>query len=223
MSRSQKQFSSESALAVHVVRWLEAQRWDVYQEVEISRNGHRADIVAVHGSVLWVVETKLSLSLDLIDQVNWWHGFAHFASVAIPRSEHRSHFGSWICAHLGIGVLSVSKNGAIEQTSGRMDRKAFADYLRKVLTPEHKTFAAAGNADSLRWTPYQRTCRALAQLVAAKPGICLKDAIADTEHHYVSDNTARACIRHWLDCGKVRGVRLEREGRYLRLYPEATP
>lgn len=47
----------------------------------------------------------------------------------------------------------------------------------------------------------------------------VKLAIDGLSHHYISDKTAIASLRKWIDTGKVRGVRSEYEGRMVRLYP----
>jgi len=74
----------ESDLGPPVVEWLREQGYDVYQEVEMHQGGPRADIVGVRGQVLFVVELKKSLSLDVIAQAAYWRRYAHFAAVAVP-------------------------------------------------------------------------------------------------------------------------------------------
>jgi hypothetical protein len=39
------------------------------------------------------------------------------------------------------------------------------------------------------------------------------------KHHYSTDATAIGALKKWIEVGKVPGVRLERDGRALRLYP----
>jgi len=90
------------------------------------------------------------------------------------------------------------------------------------LTEAQKTFARAGNAEGRRWTPFQQTCHDLARYVAHNPGCLLKDAIDNVPTHYVSVSTARSCLRIWIGEGKVRGVRMERYGRKLRLFTTDT-
>ena len=51
--------TSEQDLAAIVVGWLTERGWDVYQEVAIM--GKVADIVAVRGPCVWIVECKVRL------------------------------------------------------------------------------------------------------------------------------------------------------------------
>jgi Holliday junction resolvase len=52
----------EEALAEKVIAWLEADNWDVYQEVRPWPTYARAiDIVAVKPGMIWAIECKTSL------------------------------------------------------------------------------------------------------------------------------------------------------------------
>jgi hypothetical protein len=44
--------------------------------------------------------------------------------------------------------------------------------------------------------------------------------IVGIKHHYGSDNTAISSLAKWIEDGKVPGIRMEREGRALKLYPQ---
>jgi hypothetical protein len=211
----------ETEIAARVISWLESQHWDVYQEV--AYNGRVADIVATSGYLTWIIECKRSLSLALLDQALMWERFgaAHYISVAVPYGPKRGgQAAEWFLRQNGIGLITVRKNGAHQNIPPRIHRKAFSS-LRKSLNDRQKTYAPAGNADGLYWTPFQETCRTLRRFVDEHPGTCLKDAINGIRHHYSSDSAARACISQYLQSGKniVKGVEARREGRYLKLYP----
>ena len=64
----------ELELAKSVVEWLQDQHWEVYQEVQ--RYSTTADIVAVQGPLVWVVECKTSLSIGVMLQASRW--MAHY-------------------------------------------------------------------------------------------------------------------------------------------------
>jgi hypothetical protein len=93
--------------------------------------------------------------------------------------------------------------------------RPYAHYV-SIATP---TYAPAGNAESLRWTPWRQTCDNLKQAVQKRPGIPFKELVEGLDHHYATVANARASLRHWIAEGKIEGVRLERDGRYLRAYP----
>lgn len=224
-------FESEEAMAAVVVAYLEDLQWTVYQEVTCEPGG-RADIVATQGPLLWVVECKRSLSLDLIAQADEWRGVAHRVSIACaapqrPKGRRRSRghrrggrFVRALLSERGIGWLSVDDQEVSEAIKPRLTRRV-APALRRALRPEHRTFAAAGNARSEFWSPFRDTCRRLRAIVQERPGITLKEAVAAIEHHYRTPSSAVGSLRHWIGEGKVPGVRLVQEGRRITLREEA--
>lgn len=212
-------FKREEDLAAVVVRHLRDLRWEVYPEVQPRRFKCCADIVAVQGPVVWVLETKLSFGLSVIEQAHDWRPYAHFVSVAVPWSR-RTRMAEIICRRLGIGVLRIRKDGMIDERAlPDFNRKALADRLRVDLTERHKTYAPAGNAAGRRYTPFRRTCESVAAAVRERPGLLLKELLDSVPTHYLNRASARTCLPRWVREGLVDGVRMERDGRFLRLYP----
>ena len=212
---------TEQDLAGRVVAYLQNLRWEVYQEVQVITQSTIADIVAVQGPQVWVVECKTTFGFRVCGQAFDWKDTANRVSVAVPyrrwsRFEHR------VLEFAGIGALAVPEPGmgdVREVLAPEVVRKPpLRGRLMGRLTAAQKTFAAAGNAEGRRWTPFQQTCRDLLLFVEKNPGCLLKDAIDNVPTHYSSVSTARSCLRIWIDEGKVRGVRMERDGRKLRLF-----
>lgn len=212
-----RRFTRETELARAVVAHLRAQRWEIYPEVQPAGFRCCADIVAVQGPAVWVVETKLSFGLSVIEQAHDWRKVAHFVSVAVPWSE-RTRMAEIVCRRLGIGVLRVGST-IDERCLPAFNRKALADRLRGALTERHKTYAAPGNAEGRRYTPFRRTCEAVAAAVGERPGLLLGELLDRVKTHYLNRASARTCLPRWIREGIVPGVRLERDGRALRLYP----
>lgn len=219
---------SEEEIATVVVEWLQAQGWEVFQEVQPRRLGIVADLVARRASVLWIIEVKAQFGLRVMQQAYRWIQYGHFVSVAVPhfgRYGMRS-FSAEILRRFGIGALRVDPDGYREKVRVEVvpefRRRVLADQITKHLREEHKTFAKAGNSASHRFTPFQSTCLAVKKRAEAQPGITMKEMMDGLEHHYAGDVTARTCIRKWAEAGKIPGVRLEREGRQVRFFPENT-
>jgi hypothetical protein len=236
---------AEVDVAAPVVAWLCAGGWDVYQEVRNGKGGERScDIVATRGPLVWVVEAKVRLNVEVLEQAQWWRQYAHYASVAVP--YHYLHLGpafNHIVRAWGLGVIGVRPPEALYGGSAidklvdnthyppRLHRQGCAVHLRRWLCEEQKTFLAAGSPCGGGWTPFKETCRNLAQVVRAHPGCTLREAIggrvptltdigfAGIKHHYRTEATAISSLRTWIQEGKVPGVRLVPEGRALRLYP----
>ncbi|MFH0972067.1 MAG: hypothetical protein V1835_05890 [Candidatus Micrarchaeota archaeon] len=214
----------ETDLAEKVIEYLHHNRWKVYQEVQLWRGSKRADIVAAQGPLLWVIETKLTLSLSLIYQALQWRKDAHFVSIAIPApGRHSNGAGNYFCRKEGIGILAVDvfrTDPVYERLRPVLFRKAHIEHIKSHLCDQQKTFAKAGNAEGKYWTPYQETCQNINAAVRLQPGIILKDLIDTVKHHYASKASATSSISHWAQGGKIKGIRCERDGRFLRFYPE---
>lgn len=223
-------FKKESDLAARVVQYLEEEGWEVYQEVEPRRWGSTADIVAVLGHVVWVIECKLSLSMDLLGQAMEWRGYAHKVSVAVPAPKKNRHnskrdlFIHNVCKTWGVGWLEVQpsdwNHGVRERMRPGFNRRLVDNRVRDSLTEKHKTYAKAGTNTRKRWTPFQHTCDQIYSLVRQRPGITLKEIVDAVDHHYASDSGARSSISIWVRKGVIKGVRAERDGRKLRFYAD---
>lgn len=209
----------ETVLGRQVVSWISCQEWTVYQEVQVFRGGQIADIVAERAGLLWVVEVKASLSLGVMDQAWGWKPYAQFVSVAVPAATRRPSILSAVLNHLAIGWLSIQDFDVVERVSPPLNRWARTARLKNVLTPEHKTFAEAGNSYGRRLTPWSMTCDRVRRKVRECHGLTLKELVSDLQHHYHSDATARSALYQWLRLGKVRGVEMRKEGNVLRLFP----
>jgi hypothetical protein len=231
-----RQTLRETDVGAAVVRYFENRGWDVYQEVPF--NGPVADVVALRATVVAVVECKTSLGFDVIAQAKRWRNDAHQVYVAVPAEQKSSdgrRLALWVCSHFGLGVMDVSEQRVFNEESRGFDaaivakeaqrahlirRPAFADKLRSVLRAEHKTQVPAGAREGRRYTPFYETCVAVRQFVAGKPGATVADVVAGIRTHYTGDKSARGCIAHWADVGKIQGVRVERDAKgRMRLYP----
>jgi hypothetical protein len=220
---------SEQQLAAGVVSWLESRGWDVYQEVEGA--GGRADIVALLGRLCWVIECKLLLGWDVCEQALYHRPGAHMISVATP-ARRRSMFAHKILETLGIGHIEVE---SAWMGYGDKDRNLFnvAERIRPQLHrhlvesrdmrtkvhPEHKTHAAAGSNIGGQVTAFKLTAYAVRDYVKEHPGATFKEVLDQVETHYASKGSARAHLSYWIERGKVKGLRLERTGRKMKLFP----
>lgn len=203
----------ETELAAHVVAWLESDSWDVYQEVD------GADIVAVRGPVLWVVECKTSMGFAVLGQAMARRAEAHCVWVATPyRKSDRAVVRSF-CSYAGVGWIEVFRDGRTNVRERPEFNRRATSRLRGLLRPEHKTYAKAGSPTGRAWTPYKETCRSLLLVVSSRPGIPLRDAVKSVKHHYGSDSSAVRTLVKRIESGAVPGVRAERSGKSFLLFP----
>ena len=220
----------ETDVAAAVVAYLRDLDWDVHQEVG-GAYGARADIVAVRGPLLYVVEVKTTLGLAVIGQAYEWLHQANYVSVAVPtgrRSSPERVIADHILRDYGIGSLKVhlsmydgDRSYAEQDIAPRLMRRIPAERtsrLRGMLCEGTRTFAAAGNAEGKFWSAFKATCDEVRRAVEKSPGLTTKELIGAIQHHYSSDATARSALLKWLWLKKIPGVSGEGERR-VRWYP----
>lgn len=240
MDRDEGGGVKETELAAAVVAYLRDLGWDVHQEVGFAY-GPRADIVAVRGPVLLVVEAKTTFGLSVIAQADHWLGHANLVSVAVPRSWRNGGtqgVAANICREWGIGVLEVL-GGAGHNDQGQFADGAYvaADWrveelvvprlqrrttgsgitLRAKLCAETRTYAEAGNNEGKFWSPFKATVAEIHRVLKERPGLTTRELVGAIKHHYASASTARSCLPRWLSYKKIPGVRGEGE-RPMRWY-----
>jgi len=202
--------------------------WDTYQEVQVNSYGSIADIVATRGAVTWVIETKLSFGLAVMEQAERWRRYSNRISIGIPWIK-TSALGQSFLRTLGIGMLRVSKHATYptegweyevsEEIPAHTLHKHLIRSIRCSLKEEQRIFAEAGNCLGRRFSPFQATCLGVKNEVTRQPGITIKELLGRINHHYASPSSARQSIAKWAVAGKIAGVKADCQGKYIRLYP----
>jgi len=211
-------FTSEQELAGIVVEWLQHHHWEVYQEVPVGSG--IADIVAKQGRILWLIETKLSMSLNLINQLDDRIGYANFTSAAIPSRVRKAPHK--LLKALGAGCLTVYQRGF----GGRpyLTETVHPRFFRKTrgieLYEEQKTFCSAGSPSGGHWTPFKETSRNVQGYVFSHPGCTMKEMLGNIKYHYGTPAAAHTCIVRWIEGNVIKGIRIDRGERSLRLFPK---
>jgi hypothetical protein len=212
---------SETDLAKRVIQWLVDQHWDVYQEIKFRGQGGLADIVAVRDGMLWIIESKTSLTLSVFEQAVRWR--AHFRSVAVPvtRSGQGRRIAREIAKnYLRVGVIEVGKEVHSIPPPMMREYHKQAKYKIAQLRPEHKTCCEAGSNRGGRYTPYRMMMDHVKRFVAGNPGCTLKEIVTEVKsyHHYASDKSAISCIRTALARWETDWCRVEVSGKEFRYY-----
>jgi len=211
----------EKDLASKLIEWLTEQKWTIYQEVELKPG--IADIIAVMGNKVWIIEVKTSLCLRVLAQAERWKSYATWRSIAIPSRRHNYEdltLTKKICTYLGIGILNIPKSFGDPSIliDAQLNRSAKAKDVLKQLKPEHQTYAKAGSPTGRRWTGFKATSRDVTSYIAANPGCTLKDIIDNVATHYHSKSTAKSCIVEYIRKGIIPGIRTEKKGTSLHFY-----
>jgi hypothetical protein len=209
---------AEVDVATEAVAWLTADSWDPHFEVTLPGSKDRADIVATRDGKLVVVETKLTLSFDLLEQGFRWKPYANAVWVAVPAAQPTP--GRRLAyrvaeKYLMIGVLEVG-DGSPKIRAPAPELSRMDDALLLALRPEHKTFARAGSPAGGQATPYKTTCEALRSFVSDNPGCTAEEATASIRHHYRSNDKAAEYLLKDAKNGEIEGVKV---GWRQRLWP----
>lgn len=215
----------EQDLGPALIEYLTGFGWEVYQEVYWL--GRTADIVAVRGPVIFVVEMKASASLAVLEQAWSWLPHCHMVSVAVPsvkRSRTEWLFNA-VAKTYGFGVFNVDP--ADHRRDGSAVKEATRPSIRrKLMRPievceEQKTFSPAGTPTGKRWSPWRSTMIDCGRFVRDHPGCTLKELIAGVDHHYSTDRSAAGSIVRWAEAGKVEKCDVRRENGRVRFYPSS--
>ena len=190
---------SEAEMAAVLIEYLRADGWTIYQEVQVRSYGSVADIVATRNGEVLVVETKKTFGLGVLGQAFHWKNHAHYVAIGVPTPQRQTKsqfFGEQVAWKFGIGVFHVGSSLSYtrEKIAPRKNERADVKQILETLTEDHKTYAAAGNADGKRLTKFRITINRLIEYVEANPECTLKDAVKAIEHHYANDYSAKSSL-----------------------------
>jgi len=141
-------------------------------------------------------------------------------AVANGRRSSTRDLALEVAGRFGIGVLEVHAPDRVDwMLRGMPSRlreivrparhRRVHGCMRAALREEQQHFAAAGNADGKRWTPYASTCEALRTVLARGP-MTIREAVLALKgrHHYANEVSARGSIYQWAKAGAIAGVEL---------------
>lgn len=211
----------ETELAEKVISWLSEQNWNIYQEVQFSHLGGIADIVAERQGVLWIVETKTALSIEVLNQASAWP--VHYRSVAVPGLLSKSAKRDYRVAkvYYGVGVIEVGKNDVYEALKPPLYLRHHktAKRLLAQLTELHKTFAKAGSKGGAHLTPYKMTMMEIRRTIEKYPG-CTVDELFEMNGrmHYANKSSFKGNILKCLDEFEKEWCKIEKDAKPFRFY-----
>jgi hypothetical protein len=211
----------ETELAAAVIEYLQSAGWEVYQEVKPGEGGSIADIVAVRGKIIWIIECKVSGIMKVIGQALQWKRDANFVSIAVPAPGDyvTKDAMKQITTNLGLGVIYARNESAFPAVSPKLNRR-ISDRIQKALNEKQKTACPAGSRGGY-WTPFRETSQNVINYVRDYPGCTMAEMMAGIKHHYGSDVTARANILAWIKAKVIKNIRIEKTGKKLQLFLES--
>lgn len=233
--------SSESELGPPIESWLVERGWDIFHEVRLHpKGGTVCDMVGIKGEQTLALELKRTLTFDVIAQALHWRSRAHLIVIVVPevgvdkygkKKRWRDSEGRNLAADVirwkGLGLFEVNRRTEpylpdvrfeVKRTVNPLPYPVMSD-LRAQLRPEHKEKAKAGSATGGYWTAFKDTCKKLHEAVVKEPGIALSALIEKVPHHYKNNKSARTNLADLLEQKAVPGLRLERDGKRLIVWP----
>ena len=221
---------SEAGLAAKVVKYLQDDRWEVYQEVKFSKylGMPIADIVATRNSLIWIIECKTSLTLNVMDQANKWK--VPLRSVAVPYSVTRykknreagGYIGYKIAKdYLKIGIIEVGDIKITEPVNPPIMREFYknGNHFKSLLVDEQKSgeYSLAGKKGGGYYTPYQKTIKYVKEYIKSNPGKEFKDIIdfldGNNFHHYATPASMKQALKIALETFESSWCKIE-DGKY---------
>jgi len=212
----------ETEIAAEIADWLRSTGWVVGEEVQLQ-DGPRCDIVARRGPKVWAIETKRSLSLNLLIQAEKMIPRVQMVSVGVETKPLLSRSGD-VLMRLGLGLLSVGKNGVQSHLDPLVRRPDPHAQLRDEIRPEHESgeYAIAGSQTGGHFTPFGATSREVKAFLSMNPGSQMPEIVDGIQHHYGSDEAAVKLLRAMVRKGAIRGIIQRGIGSNARYWPEGT-
>lgn len=218
---------TETELAEHVVKYLEGLGFNVYKEVQCG-SGY-ADIVAEKNGIMWCIETKTSLSDQLLDQAIARTKEFHYVSVAVPCSKKYgradvSFAKTFVMEQFGIGLL-VLRHGYYEQVEKLIEPKitrTYAKYRKKfvgqygfknVSLYDEQKVSKAGSKSGEQLTSFKITVIRVAYFLKEKGGAYdFKKLISELDqglYHYRTPKALKDAILRGLNGGYMPEFKYE--------------
>lgn len=191
-----KTFQSEAELANVIVKYLEANNWEVFKEVKPKNLNQIADIVAIKNKKIWIIETKLIYGTKVLDQAYKWLKYADYVSVAVPFSKQYSFVLEHFRKNFGIGKLFVHFNDSIKE-KGFVSEKESPSLNNSLLTTEIWSSLNVKQKDSIAGTkgggyitPYKLTIMNIKKFLEFNPKSSIYKIVNSIEHHYSNNSIA---------------------------------
>lgn len=201
----------EAELAQYFVEYFSD--FDLYFEAP----PHHVDIVAISGPKYIAIEVKTTLNFKVIEQAVRNRGWFHLSYIAVPRGRDRG-FQYMVCKHFGVGVLvfhPYNRGSWRVWEEVRPVWNKVGDIAKKYCQYEEymkKNIPGSSGSDGAVVTPFKMTVQDLTRYVTKHPGVSLKEALLNIDHHYTTFTGARSAIYAWMRRGVIDTIELKNGG-----------
>jgi hypothetical protein len=187
---------TEEDLALKIIEYLENKKFISYKEVSLRGCGGdiRSDIYFVKDNHTIAVETKLTMSLKVIEQSYRWKKYASQIYVCVPSPKYKQRnsrkFLIEVCKKMNIGVFYYDKNQIEEIFNPDINN----NYKLPILHESQKD-SIAGNSKSEFYTNFKNTVANIDNFMQDKSSYNLNDMIKEIKHHYSNNKSAKNSIK----------------------------
>ncbi|MDB6096020.1 MAG: hypothetical protein JWM09_298 [Francisellaceae bacterium] len=202
----------EKHLGLAVQAWLTLEDWDCFPEAQLRNRGPRADLIAVKYPYVWVIETKLSMSLQVIEQAIRWKTIgAIFTSIAVIKPRRKRHQKScWYSEFIdrllrqeGIGLLLIDKwdLSVIEAIEPKLNRYNYQRSLNILnnLHEQMKNYIPGSTAKEGYSTPAKRALNDSLNYIKKMRFCSIDELLINVKTHYRIRSKARKFLLHILE------------------------
>ena len=191
---------------------------DIYKEVK-TPVGNIIDFVFKKDNNIHAFEVKTTANVGVLRQAfENKQRVANYSSICIPAHKGRTssdrEFYYFLCAHFGIGVYVLKRNGSIVKIRDPKLTVPPQSYELKLYDEQLDQIAGtkAGNVIS----DFKRSVKKLKErLLIYEDGIRLSKVIKEIDHHWGTDKSATACIRDYIKRKIIKGIVYDSPDVYL--------
>jgi hypothetical protein len=216
-----KKTMSEADYAKLLINHCESKGYMCYKEVCASGTGgsRRADCYFVKkakGEIIetFVVETKTTLNLKVIEQAYKWKGGANKVYIGIPKLKRKPvearRFALLTCKKLNVGVIEISNS----EVKILYEPEGIEKYKLPPLSIE-QTKSQAGNANSEYHTTFKKTVSNIDQFMKNRTEYLFKNLIKNIDHHYSNNRSAEGCILNYIRKGIIKNYSIVKKNKSL--------
>jgi hypothetical protein len=210
----------ESELAEKIIEYLEKKGYTSYKEVSMRGKGGnaRSDCYftkEVNGKTETIaVETKMSMTLKVIEQADTWKSHANQVYVCVPTVGRKGwkgrKFSIKMCKALGIGVFEYGVKGIKESNIGLVNESAKMPPLY-----EEQKNSVAGNDSGQFFTSFKNTVNELNKFMEDKDEFVFTDLIKEIKHHYKTENSAKSSLKKMIDRKVIDGYQITKKDKLI--------
>lgn len=197
-------YQKESELTNQIINYYESLNFISYKEVSLYGRGGdiRCDTYLIKDDLSIVIETKLNLTIKVIEQAYNWKNHANKVFICVP-FKNKINFALNLCKLLNIGLIMCSKNNIYIKYEPIINN----NIKMPILYNEQKN-TIGGNCNSDFYTSFKNTIKNIDIFMSNKDEYLLKDMISEIKHHYVNDKSAINSIKKMIKNNVIKNYHI---------------